>query len=219
MLVCVGLFWTRSQVPNLESFTCARCESSGRSRGRNSTKRTQTTDTRRCQTVIFAQKFRPAVKRAPLGRAAWFGSSWDRLALRRRGQACKLLLFGGRNKNRLQEETDHQFCPSSTARFPLPFLLLEKVLTIRLPNRLLKIRPGVASDEDLPVEHQQRFRYLRFFAHLSTPNRVSTKSGLHYLLQSARYFQRLYYAPHRTNRGTATAPFQTIANGSFNTTI
>jgi hypothetical protein len=145
--------WTRSQVPNLESFTCARFESSGRSRGGNSTKRTQTTDTHHCQTAIFAQKFRPAAKRAPPGRAAWFGSFWDRLALGRRGQACKLLLFGGRNKTRQQEETDHQLCPSSIARFPLSFLLFENVLTIRLPNRLLKIRSGVATDEDLPVEH------------------------------------------------------------------
>jgi hypothetical protein len=42
---------------------------------------------------------------------------------------------------------------SSIARFPLSFLLFENVLTIRLPNRLLKIRSGVATDEDLPVEH------------------------------------------------------------------
>ena len=69
MLIDARTRWARSQVPNFESFTCARFESSGRSRGGNSTKRTQTTDTHHCQTVIFAQKFRPTAKRAPPGRA------------------------------------------------------------------------------------------------------------------------------------------------------
>lgn len=133
--------------------------------------------------------------------------------------AFKLLPFSGRDKTKLREETGHQLCLSSTAQFPLPLLLLEKVLRIRLPNRLLKIRSGVTFDEDLPVEHQQRFGCLRFFAHLSKSNRVSNKSGLYYCCRVPDIF-KAHITSHTGQTGAQLLlPFQTIANGSFNATV
>jgi len=55
--------WTRLQILNLESFTCSWFESSSRSRGQNSTKRTKQQTHAVDQAVIFAQKVSPPLLR------------------------------------------------------------------------------------------------------------------------------------------------------------
>lgn len=86
MLIDARMRWAFGPVPKSRTSSPSHVRGVNR---QNSTKRTQTTGTHTIARLsFFAQKFRPAAKRAPLGRTAWFSSSWDRLALGRRGQAC-----------------------------------------------------------------------------------------------------------------------------------
>ena len=173
--------WTRLQIPNLESFTCSWFESSGRSRGQNSTKRTQTTDTRHRPNSHFCTKVSPPLLRGH--------HSEERLGLAAPGIALpsdglsKLAYYrcsvDGTRSGCRKKQIISSACPR-----PRDFLsrscFSKKGAHSTLAKPAAQDRVPRTSAEDLPIEHQQRFRHLRFFAHLSTSNHVSTKSSSHY---------------------------------------